>query len=171
MHSVRGPHTVFWRWDWRRGEGMALIEPEASTATAAPPEAETPRPKSAIAGSLDELGALAEQVSDAARALIRLALAETSLSVLAIRRLLLLRVLVMAAFALAVVFLGASGVIALANWLGSAAAALAIVGVLLLVLGFVASGRAKTWRGRVGYAETRAALRESLHPGGSDDVP
>ena len=118
--------------------------------------------------SLDELGALVQEVSDVARAVARLALAETALSALALKRVVLLRVVAMAAIALGLVFLGAAGVIALANWLGSMAAACTIVGVLFVLLSFGAAERAKAWRRRIGYAETRAVLRESLQRGPTD---
>jgi hypothetical protein len=104
----------------------------------------------------DELGALVQEVSEVARALAQLALAETALSALALRRVVLLRLLLMVAVVLAVVFLGGAGLIALANLLESMAAAFAIYGVLFLALAAFAAVRAKAWRQRIGYAETRA---------------
>ena len=148
-----------------------MIETEAKPASDLPPAAEAePKPKSAVAGSLDELGELVQEVSDVARALARLALAETALSALALRRVVFLRLLLMVAVVLAVVFLGGAGLIALANLLESTAAAFAIYGVVFLALAAFAAARAKAWRSRIGYAETRAAIRESFQKG-PDDAP
>ena len=149
-----------------------MIDPDAKPESELPPAPDPePRPRSSVAGNIDELGALVQEVSDVARALARLALAETALSAFALRRVMLLRMLVIVAFGLALLFLGAAGVIALANWLGSTAAALAIVGVVFVALGFAAAERAKAWRRRIGYNETRAALRETLQTGGTNDGP
>jgi len=148
-----------------------LIETEAKPASELPPTGDAePKPTSAVAGSLDELGALVQEVSEVARALAQLALAETALSALALRRVVLLRLLLMVAVVLAVVFLGGAGLIALANLLESMAGAFAIYGVLFLALAAFAAVRAKAWRQRIGYAETRAAIRESFQKD-PDDAP
>ena len=150
-----------------------MIEPEIqpqgdSSASDPPPAAAPPPPPQSRVPSLDELGALVQEVSDVARAVARLALAETALSALALRRVVQLRILVLVSIALGLVFLGAAGVIALANWLGSMAAACTIVGALFVVLSVIAAERAKAWRKRIGYAETRAVLREGLQRGPDD---
>ena len=146
-----------------------MIETETKPASELPPAADAePKPKSAVAGTLDELGELVQEVSDVARALARLALAETALSALALRRVVAMRLLMMVAALMALVFLGGAGVIALANWLQSTAAALAIFGVLFLALAALAAARAKEWRRRIGFAETRAALREGFQKADDD---
>jgi len=66
--------------------------------------------------------------------------------------------------ALAIVLLAVAGTVVLARVLGSAAAALAIVGLGALLAAAFALWRASVWRERIGFAQTRAALRANPPP-------
>jgi hypothetical protein len=153
-----------------RTQSPTSDEPEPNPQPLPPadtPVAEAP-PALGIGASIDELARLLQDVSDAAGALLRLALAETALSATALRRLFVLRIAVIVLFTVAATALTVAAIIALSNWLGSTALAFAIIGFLFAALGLIAGRRAELWRGRIGYAETRAALREGLQRGPTD---
>ena len=129
-----------------------------------PPESAADAPESASppAGAEVELlaraRAAAGELAELLAAFGGLARAEASLSLAALVRIVELRALGSLLIALALVLASAGATLALAEWLGSLSAALfAVAGVALLGAGLLL-WRARAWRERIGFEETRAAL-------------
>ena len=124
------------------------------------PEAEIRARLDAALAQVEALAALAKDAGALGAALGKLAAAEAALSVNAFKRALVLKIAGALVAGLAALYLLLALTVALAAWLQSAAGALLVVGLAFGALAGVAFWRAKRWRDRIGFRETRAALAD-----------
>ena len=123
-----------------------------------------PAQSAALAEVADQLRGFAGETAALIAAVGRLASAEAALSLTALTRTVGLRLIGIVLLAFGVVLIAVAGTIVLAHWLGSTAAALAALGLLLTLAAAAALWRAKIWGARIGFVETRAALGASPLP-------
>jgi uncharacterized membrane protein YqjE len=106
----------------------------------------------------------ANELAELTAALGGLASAEASQSLTAFLRMLELRALGVVLGSLALVGFGVGAALVLADLLGSPSAALFGVAAAALLAAGLALWRARVWRARIGFAETRAALAAEPQP-------
>jgi hypothetical protein len=112
----------------------------------------------------EQLRGFANELAAWFSALGGLASAEASLSLTAFMRMLGLRVLGILLLALAIALLAGAATLVLEQALGSSAAALGIVALAASLCAALALWRARVWRERIGFVETRAALESDATP-------
>jgi uncharacterized membrane protein YqjE len=134
------------------------------TSHAADPEAPAAAPAPDGRETFEQIRGLATEVAELVAALGGLASAEASLSLTAFLRLLALRAIGIVLVALALVLAAVAATHLLAQVLGSTAAATGIIALGALLGAVLALWRARVWRKRIGFEQTRAALAAESAP-------